>query len=143
MKEFHSYGVILFKNHKVLMVCRKDSIGFCEFVKGKYKTELELKKLFSFMTKDELMLLENCSFEQAYCVLWNTSIQSIDYNKYHIINQKHKFELWKKIWHPICVNLLSTNKYYLEAEWGFPKGKKEGRENGLQAALRELYEETR
>lgn len=157
MKESHSYGIILFNNNQILMVCRKDSIGFCEFLKGKYKNEYELKKLFSLMTKYELEIIISSSFEDLWDILWNTSIIDIinttnltttkpntihnNTNNY-IMNYKNKFDLWRDIWHPICINLLDKRQYYLTAEWGFPKGKKERGETGIQTALRELYEET-
>lgn len=140
MKEYHSYGIILFKNEKVLMVCRKDSIGFCEFVNGKYKNQEELEKLFSYMTKDELDVLVNGSFEDAYFRLWNTT--EINLNNSYIGNQKYKFDFWRNIWHEVCVKKLESNSYYIDAEWGFPKGKKERGETEVDTALRELFEET-
>ena len=140
MKEYHSYGVILLKKNTVLMVCRKDSIGFCEFIKGKYKTKKDVNKLVSFMTKNELKILCQKSFEDAYKKLWNTL--EIDYTKKYILRQKEKFENYCKLWYPICFDALHNGNFYYEAEWGFPKGKKEYNETEIEAALRELKEET-
>jgi Asfivirus mRNA-decapping protein g5R len=146
MKENHSYGIILIDEtkEKILMVCRKDSIGFCEFIKGRYdiKSKKEIYKLFLYMTKDELEFLKYCSFYEAYNKLWNTTIDDKKKSLNYIIRQKYKFDNYRKIWFPLCLQFLKNKKYYLEAEWGFPKGKKERNETGIETSLRELYEET-
>jgi len=146
MKEHNSYGLIVIENsaQKLLMVCRKDSIGFCEFIKGKYdsKSKKEIYKLFSYMTKDELDFLKYCSFYEAYDKLWNTRIDDKKKSFNYIIRQKYKFDNSRETWFPMCSQLLKNKKYYLDAEWGFPKGKKENNETPIEAAFRELYEET-
>ena len=142
-KEFHSFGIIAITATKknVLLVCRKDSIGFCEFVKGKYTNESDLYKLFSYMSRAELELLsgEACSFEDVYCRMWNVNIVS---NSITTTKQEKKFNDNRELWYRICLEKIQQNDAYDTPEWGFPKGKKEKHENGIRCAIRELSEET-
>lgn len=69
---FSSYGVICFHKspidnlHRVLMVCRRHSVYYVEFLRGKYDVNnMEyLITLFSRMTKDEIQLIcSSANFE--------------------------------------------------------------------------------
>lgn len=69
---FSSYGVICFHKsqvdnlHRVLMVCRRHSVYYVEFLRGKYDVNnIEyLITLFSRMTKDEIQLIcSSANFE--------------------------------------------------------------------------------
>lgn len=69
---FSSYGIICFQKspidnlHRVLMVCRRHSVYYVEFLRGKYDVNnLEyLITLFSRMTKEEIQLIcSSANFE--------------------------------------------------------------------------------
>jgi 8-oxo-dGTP pyrophosphatase MutT (NUDIX family) len=77
-----SYGVICYKNFydkttnsiypKYLMVQRKDSLCYVEFIRGKYSLNNKeyLMKLFSHMTEEERVKLGSSSFEALWNFMW-------------------------------------------------------------------------
>ena len=88
-----SYGVILInkKDLKILMINRKDSLCYIDFIRGKYKiNNLEyLNKLLSRMSKIELENIKNKNFQVLWKDLWNIPeedryLQEI-FDKYHVI----------------------------------------------------------
>lgn len=149
MTKYYSYGAIPIFDSKILMVCRKDSIGFAEFIKGNYNINMNVDKnysciyiedLFYMMTKDELSFLckNECTFESAYERLWNRKYIKTTKNK----NEKSKFDN-KNQWLHLCVRIYNNGKGGWEKpEWGFSKGKKKQTETEIECALRELTEET-
>ena len=72
-----SYGVILFKieneKTKILMINRKDSLCYIDFIRGKYKgNDLKyIDKLFSRMSNNEIENIKNKTFEELWKTLWN------------------------------------------------------------------------
>ena len=71
-----SLGVIVFRivnsQPEYLMIQRKDTLGFVEFMRGKYNLEniAYLYKLFEIMTKKERDKIENNDFETIWNDLW-------------------------------------------------------------------------
>lgn len=150
MKTFRSFGIIpISSKGEVMLVCRKDTIGFMEFVKGNYTFDSKSAKyphivdLFNMMTKSELSFLSNteCSYKQASEKLYGKS-QISKTHSFIQQKEKEKFDKYKTSWQKICNDILKRGGHWDEAEWGFPKGKKEKFETELDCALRELYEET-
>lgn len=171
-KEGHSYrrclspiislGVILFKIEnikpkdsskpskilKYLMVQRRDTLGFVEFMRGKYNLENinYIYKLFKIMTEKERLNILMYEFD----VLWENLWMNKNLKKFHseYSNSKKKFNLLKKgitisnIF--ISLKLIHTNIpiLYNEPEWGFPKGRRNIRESDLDCAKREFEEES-
>ena len=72
-----SYGVILIKKeeneNKILMINRKDSLCYIDFIRGKYKlNNLEyINKLFSRMSKEEIENIKTQEFSKLWKSLWN------------------------------------------------------------------------
>lgn len=137
-----SYGVILIKNekdvNKILMINRKDSLCYIDFIRGKYKlnNEIYLDKLLSRMSKIELENIKNKDFKVLWKNLWNISDSDKNYqNKKEYILSNNKFNKIKN-----SLNLDSSN--YNNSEWELPKGKKNKNESNKEAACRELEEET-
>lgn len=171
-KEGHSYrrclspiislGVILFKieniKHKktgetrnvlkYLMVQRRDTLGFVEFMRGKYNLENinYIYELFKIMTENERLNILTYEFD----VLWENLWMNKNLKKFHseYSNSKKKFNLLKKgikitnIY--ISLKIIHTNLpvLYYEPEWGFPKGRRNVRESDLDCAKREFEEES-
>ena len=54
------------------MVCRKNTIGFVEFIRGKYaNSDIKyIQKLFDVMTDTEIKLLEQSIFDVLWEYLW-------------------------------------------------------------------------
>ena len=124
-----------------LMIQRKDSLAFMEFIKGKYEPNDEsyLKHLFSGMTYSEKEhLKKNQDFDIVWKAVWS---QSNNKNTKEYIDSKTHYE-----------ELIKTNKlntilqtaltHYQEPEWGFPKGRKKLQETYETCSLREFHEET-
>jgi len=144
-----SFGIICYKIEqgeiKYVMIQRKDSLSFMEFVRGKYNQNdfNYIKQLIDYMTENEkIMILEN-TFDSIWNYTWcQTSQHNFKHTKEYI-ESKSKFEyVINNINFKI---LLKSNKIkcnYLEQEWGFPKGRKKIRECDVDCAVREFCEET-
>ena len=131
-----------FDQIKFLLIRRKHSLGYLEFIRGKYKIEEEEKilSLLSIMTPFEKDKILSKEFDCLWTDIWRkTSYIQIYQQEY--TRSKKKFNYLKKN------NLLShlikkTTLKFLTPEWGFPKGKRSNCENNFSTALREFKEET-
>lgn len=142
-----SFGIIAYRQTQAhgdpeyLMIQRKDSLSFMEFIRGKYDVgdEAYIKKLMSGMTHFERTLILTSSFE----FLWN-----------HVWYQPNiprltlEFEIAKSKFQSLQVDnrlyqyISSTYSPYTESERGFPKGRRKIKENDMTCAVREFSEET-
>ena len=161
-----SLGIILYNRDpitdsvKFLMIRRKFSLGFMDFIMGKYNIHnLDyLYRIFNEMTIEEKVKILNLTFEK----LWFT----IDYNCVDFSSPTLTDELRRKIdadynaskrkFYIIKNGFINKNNEYvnlhelihksrhnwLEQEWEFPKGKRKMNESNLDAAIREFLEET-
>ena len=119
---------------KVLMVRRKDSMSFAEFMRGKYDPEniSYIGKLVKNMTLREQNMLINESFDMIWRHLWGEEHGSSDYPI-----SKEKFEKLD------IKSIVRQNvSIYLDPEWGFPKGRRVRGESDMDCAIREFHEET-
>jgi len=146
-KPINSYGIILYmisdtNNIKYVMICRKHTIGYIEFIRGNYKSDNTnyLQQIFNIMTTEELYNLSTLDFKQLWNKLWNRKHNlNLEFKK-----SKHKFYDLKNGKYCITLDHLIQNaKYkYTTPEWGFPKGRKNINETNKEASIREVYEET-
>lgn len=151
-----SIGIILYKKNdndiKYLMICRRNSIGFVEFMRGRYAySDVKyIQKLINVMSINEVNNLVNNTFENLWEILW------LD-NKFEKKNNKIKRDFnyakdkFTKLKNGYLVNnrqfdlnffIKEKNTYYIEPEWGFPKGRRNNGESNIQTAMREFKEET-
>tara|TARA_B100000214_G_C23912158_1_gene601852 strand:+ start:424 stop:1257 length:834 start_codon:yes stop_codon:yes gene_type:complete len=151
-----SYGVILYNYDKegepsIVLVERKDSLSYIEFLRGKYKSIYDteyIKLLFSRFSKKELDSINKYDFDTLWKNLWihtetiNPRIKR-EYKKSKVDFNKLK-EGYKKDGIIINIEYLINNvkKPYLLNEWEVPKGRRKMHENNRACALREFYEET-
>ena len=151
-----SYGIIVFKSSpqgiKFLMIRRKDSFGYIDFIRGKYTLNnlQQIKNIINEMSIDEKNRLLTLPFDTLWNEMWgNPSNINIQY-KSEEINSKKKFELLKE---GISINsdgtiinlkdiIDSSVTSWTETEWEFPKGRRNQKEKDLECALREFEEET-
>jgi 8-oxo-dGTP pyrophosphatase MutT (NUDIX family) len=158
-----SYGVIAVKicydrdMHilfpKYLLVQRKDSLSYVEFIRGKYSLENKnyILKLLTNMTDTERHRLATCpDFETLWKQLWQVKSCNSHYKEYQ--ESRQRFMTIKKGYYlrngeskyfinlDIC--LQSTDAALKETEWGFPKGRRNVNESDIACALREFQEET-
>lgn len=117
----------------VLMVRRKDSMAYMEFIRGKYKLEDKefINRLMSNMTIREQQAICTESFDTLWTRLWGVGkdTRSIEY--------EHSKKLYEQVDRKTIVP--ST---YTEPEWGFPKGRRMKGESDLDCGIREFWEET-
>ena len=136
-----SYGVILIKKeeneNKILMINRKDSLCYIDFIRGKYKlNNLEyINKLFSRMSKEEIENIKTQEFSKLWKSLWNIKNNNYLTKKEYIISNNKFYKIKKKY---NFNNIIGYNN----SEWEIPKGKKNSIETNKSAACRELEEET-
>jgi 8-oxo-dGTP pyrophosphatase MutT (NUDIX family) len=150
-----SLGIILYSKKtsdiEFLLVRRKNTIGFVEFIRGKYATnDIEyIQELFNVMTEEEINLIQDNNFEYLWEFLWMDKKFNKGSNKV-----KRDFETASNKFNKIRtgygednnINIVKfindKSKFYIEQEWGFPKGRRNFNENNFNAALREFIEET-
>lgn len=137
---------------KYLMMKRRHTIGFSDFVRGKYsllnsKNIQYLKKLIDIMTISEKELITKLTFEELWKELWVLEItiknRMKEYNKSEtLFNKLTNGFTYKGIKLNLqqLVNESTTN--WIETEWGFPKGRRNFNENNITCARREFTEET-
>jgi 8-oxo-dGTP pyrophosphatase MutT (NUDIX family) len=152
-----SYGIILFKDHthdnhdkdfKYLMIRRKDSFGFIDFIRGKYTTYniKQIQNIVNEMSNSEKTRLLNDNFDKLWKDMWSNTPSS--HYKSEENSSLRKFENLKN---GININdkitsisdiIKNSDTNWEETEWEFPKGRKNFKEKDLECALREFQEET-
>jgi len=144
-----SFGVICYKivknEIKYIMIQRKDSLAFMEFVRGKYNsTDTKyIKQLIEYMTESEKNMLLNNSFEYIWNYTWCQVYQTNFKQTKEYSDSKIKFDyILSSTYLRNLLFPIKTNINYLEQEWGFPKGRKKLKENDVDCAVREFCEET-
>ena len=152
-KPIMSNGIIAFtkkdKDYKYLLICRKDTLGYVEFLRGKYSiyNGNYIQNLIDEMTLEEKERLLNYDFNYLWKELWGgfnqtqyKSEEKISLEKFNQLKEGviifHKNEYSLK-------SLIENSKTaWTEPEWGFPKGRRNQNENDIDCAVREFIEET-
>jgi len=149
-----SYGVVLFRYNEInnklefLMIRRKDSFGFIDFIRGKYLLHNmnQIQDIVNEMSISEKEKLNNSTFDKLWKDMW-CEVSSNQFKNEELSSFK-KYELLKngifvnneKISLQDIIDKSSTN--WNETEWEFPKGRRNFKEKDLECALREFEEET-
>jgi len=131
-----SYGIVLYNDKdEIVMIERKDSISYIEFLRGKYKIEDSeyIQLLFNRMSVLEKDVILNNNFNILWNNLWYSNISSKkdylrSYNKFILLDLKN------------YINNSTIN--YLNNEWEIPKGRRNLNETDIECAKREFQEET-
>ena len=147
-----SIGVIAFRYNKgeaeYLMIRRKDSLGFVDFMRGKYPLHNRnyIMNIIDEMTVDEKERLMTMEFDELWSYLWGDNI-GIQYRGEEKTSRE-KFNMLKNGIHigdetyNIKDLIKSSTTTWDCPEWGFPKGRRNYRERDLSCALREFEEES-
>jgi 8-oxo-dGTP pyrophosphatase MutT (NUDIX family) len=135
------------KDIKFLMIQRRDSLGFIEIIRGKYKTNNKeyIQYHIDTMTCVEHEKLLTLSFDSLWNGLWGIPKEQTQSYKNDKESARIKFEQLKvgsEDFPPLEQFIINSQKNYTVPEWGFPKGRRDSGETDLQCALRELREET-
>jgi len=133
-----SIGVIAFRfdekinDFKFLMICRKDTLGFMDFMRGKYSiyNKEYILNLLKEMTVEEKNRLLTKSFDSIWSELWCNNPISQQY--------KNEENISREKFNTLISGIMTQNETYVldelirisnkgenweEAEWGFPKGR--------------------
>jgi len=148
-----SVGLVVFRNNSAgireyLLIRRKDSIGYVEFMRGKYNiySKIYLVNIISEMTMEEKQRILNNDFDTLWKNLWGNDINTQYRGEEK--NSRDKFETLK---YGVTTNdtsysleslIMESTSQWSETEWGFPKGRHNNQEKDLLCALREFEEET-
>lgn len=141
-KYIESFGIILFTrcspNIKYLLVQRRDSYEYMDFITGVWKNTNDIHTLFSMMSTDEKNRLANFTFDEIWEDLFLDKT-SFYYRECYEKSKNKYSQVQDRIQDFIdhCSNIKT------EPPWGFAKGKKDSNEKPLNCALREFTEETR
>ena len=148
-----SYGIILFRingdNMEYLMIRRKDSFGYIDFIRGKYiQSNIDhLQMMFNEMSILEKDRIRSYSFDTLWTDMWCELNVGGQYKTEEFVSKK-KFDSLKSglLINDTLVNLetLIENSItnWIEPEWEFPKGRRNHQERDLDCAKREFEEET-
>jgi 8-oxo-dGTP pyrophosphatase MutT (NUDIX family) len=129
-----------------MMICRKKTLGYVDFVRGKYSTHssAHIINLIDEMTVQEKKDLLTKSFDELWKDLWGVhpdqgSETGIAKEKLAHLLEGVMIE-GKKV--TLAELIQSNTSTWTEPEWGFPKGRRNNCETDCMCALREYEEET-
>lgn len=160
-----SYGFICINidnnNIKYLMVQRRHSFSYVEFIRGKYDLRHKnyILRLFAHMTVEEREKIKNNDFNYLWTNMWNFDNTNNSKNKFYNVQTKEYKDSIQKFNHikngyiiiDSSKNILIMDINYImentinqidEPEYGFAKGRRNYNETDIQCAKREFYEET-
>jgi len=123
-----------------LLIQRKNSLSFNEFIIGKYSPRDYdyIIKILQGMTIYEQELLVTKTFPELWNHIWGEASQVKSYKNNYDISEKRFIQLQPELsqW------IKEYPSTWLEPEWGFPKGRRNPYENDIHCAIREFQEET-
>lgn len=140
-------------NIEYLLIQRRDSLGFVDLMRGKYKlqeVDYICKQLLGTTTEERRRLL-TVPFDELWSELWGVvaephgqsykSEKEFSRVKMETLRSGYVYEATGE-----TVSLASliakTPCMWSTPEWGFPKGRRDFRESDFQCAIREVKEET-
>ena len=148
-----SYGMIVYRKHptlgnQYLMIRRKHSFGYIDFIRGKYVLHNlhQVQQLVDEMSIGEKNNIITKQFGELCTDMWGNSSWGTEDG-----NARRKFDTLNlrgvdcdgtgnRIFLKDISNRSCTN--WVETEWEFPKGRKNNREREFDCAIREFKEET-
>lgn len=145
---------LAFQQIKFLMVSRKHSVGYVEFIRGRYRPEMidQVVYLFKQMMQKEIdRISKSLEMPNGFDFLWNdfwgNKADSSHYSNDRKISKAH-YELLRikdgvdgpELNLSYIVNTVKAD-FSIE-EWGFPKGRRNINESDEECAIREFKEES-
>jgi len=147
-----SYGLIIFRSStkglQFLMIRRKDTFGYIDFIRGKYSLSniQQIQNSINEMSVSEKRKILEEPFETLWKNMWGETTCSQYRNE-----EISSFKKFKLITNGIIVDdnkitladlVNNSNTTWVETEWEFPKGRKNYQECDIDCAIREFEEET-
>ena len=142
-------GIIPEEDIEFILIQRKDSIGFIELIRAKYKLNdiPYIRQQIQGTTLKEREMLISMSFQDLWKEIWGNDAENKHYrNDYFQAKQKFEqltqgFQLDNSFIH--LKELIDTTPLlWATPEWGFPKGRRNMYETDQDCAIREFCEET-
>jgi 8-oxo-dGTP pyrophosphatase MutT (NUDIX family) len=130
-----------------LMIKRKHTLGYIEFIRGRYKTNNVDGIIFLFqqMTSEEIynISINDNNFDKLWSDFWGEPHNTFLNTQFEYEKSKEKFMILKND-DELNLNFYINNVVpsWNEAEWGFPKGRRSKQEDNLSCAKREFQEES-
>jgi len=151
-----SFGVIAFRRnpntseYEYLMVRRKDTLGFVDFMRGKYSVYNReyICNMFEQMTRDEKDRIKTIPFRVLWNDMWGITEDTVEKYKSEESHSRNKLDMLRAGISAqndrYCLDDLmdGCSTDWTEAEWGFPKGRRNNQERDYDCAIREFCEET-
>ena len=151
-----SNGMIVFKDSdegaSYLMIRRKDTLGFVEFIRGKYPiyNQTYVQRLIDEMTVDEKRRLQTQTFSELWKNVWGDYLNSkyqneeaVSCDRFNMLKSGIKLNRGGNNNHYTLDTLIANSStHWAEPEWGFPKGRRNYQEKDMDCAMREFAEET-
>lgn len=146
-----SYGIICFREKRdsdgdleVLLVQRKDTFAYVEFMRGMYdvKDMQYIAFLLMNMTREERAVLLSKGFKDNWRSLWGSKPRhSVAFiREYH--DSSEKFAIIHENIRTLLEHDMDIIRSNPELQWGFPKGRRCINESDVACAIREFHEET-
>ena len=148
VKKFNADLQVIENVIELLIIKRKDSLAFIDFMRGKYIMEDKnyILNLLNNMSINERNYLLTNDFDTIWSYLWNYNTNNLYRNEEKL--SKIKFNKLKSGFTSILESydlkdlIALCDKTYNEPEWGFPKGRRNYHEKDIVCGLREFEEET-
>lgn len=132
-----------------LMIRRKDSFGYIDFLRGKYSLHHldKIQQLIAEMSNEEQSRLLQHSFSALWTQLWGNSSTNPQHCFEETTSEKKFNQLVQGYrlhgkWVQLKQLVEQSQHQWAETEWEFPKGRRITHEKDLDCALREFEEET-
>ena len=147
-----SYGMVVFRSSldgtQFLMLRRKDSFGYIDFIRGKYSPYniFQLQSIVDEMSLFEKESILTKSFDELWTTMWGES-NSGQYKSEEHASMKKLDTIREGVnIHNEIITLKDiverSHTKWTETEWEFPKGRRNYKERDLDCSLREFEEET-
>lgn len=126
---------------KFLIIEKKHSLNYIEFIRGLYdiNDSIKIEKMFMLMSNKEIINIKKNNFINLWNNLWNETANLKIYKK-EFYKSLNKFNFLKDSGK--LKELVLIKSKYNSPEWELPKGKIINKESNLDCAIREIYEET-
>lgn len=146
-----SYGIAIFKKlpyrYEILLVKKRYTYGFIDILHGRYDIEdiTTLKKIFNRLTTNEKTDILTIDYKKLckraeLSLKEKTGYYNLSSND-SIINEKKFNDLVTKNGGRFLKEIIEKSRN-IDSRWEIPKGRKRDKEKSLNAAIREVYEET-
>jgi len=143
--------IINIKKIEYLMIRRKDTLGYIDFMRGKYSifNKDYIMNMLKQMSVEEKNNLKTLDFNELWKNIWGNENISNQYKIEEIVSRE-KFNslrngvLNKNMYYTLSSLIDESYQYDIwdEPEWGFPKGRRNYQEKDYECAIREFSEET-